>query len=249
MSIEELTNKEDAEFWKRIPGANLDERFLDGVRKATISYLNRDIQYITVTAPEQGLTFVDEYRDGKRHVKVIDPGLPSTVEVKYRNGACHSWSSTHIEVVHCKMWGIPLSFDCRYIFAPQENGGLWCLSVEDGTVKWKSKSRAQFKQILVNPTGSLCCAASQQDIVVLDSATGTEQLRKRITWINDFKVLEKDRILVNANARQWHILNSETLEVAEIIRKKDLDTNWMPTVWKRLFQERHPSENEDSITS
>mgnify|MGYP004508074093 FL=1 len=248
MCIEELVNKEDAEFWERIPCANLDERVLVGIRKATVSYLKRDIQYITVTAPEQGLTFVDEYRDGKRHVKVIDPGLPSTVEVKYRNGTCHAWSTTHIDVVHCKMWGIPLSFDCRYIFAPQKNGSLCCLSVEDGSVQWKTKSRAQFKQILVNPTGTLRCAASERDIVVLDSATGEEQLRKRITWINDFYVLEKDRILVEANARQWHILNSETLEVTEVILKKNLDTNWMPTIWERLFRERHPSEDEEPIT-
>ena len=88
---------------------------------------------------------------------------------------------------------------------------------------------------------------SSRALVYQDKKTA-KLLRKRITWINDFYVLEKDRILVEANARQWHILNSETLEVTEVILKKNLDTNWMPTIWERLFRERHPSEDEEPIT-
>lgn len=224
----------------------MDEKRLLAPRKAKISYGNREIRYITATAPYQELKMEVEYRNGIRHVKVITPDLPVKIEVEYRNGTCLCWDTRHINVAFCMMWGIPLSLDCRYIFAPQEHGGLWCLSVEDGSVQWKTKSRAQFKHILVNAAGSICCAVSEHDIVVLDSMTGTEQVRKKVSWINDFKVLGKDKILVEANARQWYILNSETLEILEIIHKKELNPENEQAIWKRVFQEWKIAEDDNS---
>lgn len=237
---------ECSDSWKKIPGANVDERCQPGQRNAKISYENREIRYITVTTPDQKLKIEDEYRNGIRHFKVTDLGLPSIIEVEYRNGTRLSWSSTYIDVVFSKMWGIPLSFDCQHIFAPQKGGGLWCLSAENGAVQWKTKSRAQFKQVLVNRIGSLCCAVSEHDIVILDSTTGTEQIKKRISWINDFAVLGTNKILVEANSKQWHILNSETLEVVEIIYKKELNLGDRLAEWEYLYQKYSTTEDDNS---
>lgn len=231
--------------WEQIPSANLDEQILLAPLKAKIRYGGRQIHFITATDPGQPLKIEKEYRNGIIHPKVVEPDLPVKIEVEYRNGTSLSWNTTHINVTFCMMWGIPLSFDCRNIFAPQKHGGLWCLSVEDGTVKWKTKSRAQFKQVLVNVTGSLCCAASEHDIVILDGTTGTEQIKKRISWINDFAVLGTNRILVEANSKQWHILNSETLEVVEIIYKKELNLGDRLAEWEYLFQKYSTTEDDN----
>ena len=200
--------------WKRIPGANIDEEALLSQGNVKIRYRDREIQYISAT----------------------NIGQEVNIEVQYSSGKRIFWSTTCVDVAFSMLWGIPLSFDCMYIFAPQVNGGVRCLSVEDGSIKWKTKSKAHFKQIMVNTTGSICCASGEHDIVVLDSTTGFEMANKRIGVNNHFTVLGKDRLLVEATSTKWYMLNSETLEIIEIINKKDLNSHKGQEMWKRIFQ-------------
>ena len=90
---------------------------------------------------------------------------------------------------------------------------------------------------MVNPTGSICCASGEHNIVVLDNTTGEELLNKRISMDNQFTVLGKDKILVEATSTKWYVLNSETLETIEIIRKKDSNSLRGQEMWKRIFQD------------
>lgn len=201
--------------WKRLSCANIDESALLSPGKAIIRYKDREIRYISATHSDQ---------------KVV-------IEVQYRNGKRVSWNTTQVVVVHCMMWGIPLSFDCKYIFVPLRNGGVRCLSVEDGSIVWKSKSRAHFKQIMVNTTGSICCASGENHIVVLDGTTGAEKTSKRISTNNNFSVIGKERILIEATSTKWYILHSETLNIIEEISKKDLNSLNGREIWKRVYKE------------
>lgn len=206
---------EHAGLWKRIPGANIDEEVQHSPGNVVIHYRDREIQYISATQSDQRVN----------------------IEVRYRCGKRLSWCTNNVDVTFSMLWGIPLSFDCRYIFVPQVNGGVWCLSVEDGSVKWKTKSKAHFKQIMVNPAGSICCASGTNNIVVLDISTGAETTSKRIARNNQFKVLGKDRILVDATAANWIVMNSETLKTIEVLNKKDLNAQKGQEIWKRIFRD------------
>lgn len=206
---------EHTDLWKRIPGANIDEEALLSPGNVKIRYRDRAIRYISATHLDEEVT----------------------IEVQYSSGKKLFWSTTNIDVTFSMLWGIPLSFDCMYIFAPQVNGGVRCLSVKDGSIKWKTKSKAHFKQIMVNTTGSICCASGEHEIVVLDSTTGVERGKKRISVNNQFTVLGKDKILVEATSTKWYVLNSETLETIEIINKKDLNSHKGQEIWKRIFKD------------
>lgn len=206
---------EHTDLWKRIPGANIDEDALLSPGNVKIRYRDREIRYISATHLDEEVT----------------------IEVQYSSGKKLFWSTTNIDVTFSMLWGIPLSFDCMYIFAPQVNGGVQCLSVKDGSIKWKTKSKAYFKQIMVNTTGSICCASGAHDIVVLDSTTGVEKAKKRISENNQFTVLGKDKILVEATSTKWYVLNSETLDTIEIINKKDLNSHKGQKIWKRIFKD------------
>ena len=206
---------EHTDLWKRIAGANIDEEALLSPGNVKIRYRDRAIRYISATNLDQEVN----------------------IEVQYSNGKRLFWNTTSVDVTFSMLWGIPLSFDCMYIFAPQANGGVWCLSVEDGSIKWKTKSKSHFKQIMVNTTDSICCASGEHDIVVLDSTTGVEGVKKRIGMNNHFTVLGKDRLLVEATSTKWYVLNSETLETLEIINKKDLNSQKGQEIWKRIFQD------------
>lgn len=203
------------ELWKRIPGANIDQEALLSPGNVKIHYKDRDIEYISAI-----------HSDREVHI-----------EIQYRDGNQICWDTTNINVTFSMMWGIPLSLDCRHIFVPHSKGGVRCLCVEDGSIKWKTKSKAHFKHIMVNPTGSICCASGEHNIVVLDNTTGEELLNKRISMDNQFTVLGKDKILVEATSTKWYVLNSETLETIEIIRKKDSNSLRGQEMWKRIFQD------------
>lgn len=206
---------EQADSWKRIPGANIDEEVLLSPGNVKIRYKGRAIQYISATNSDQKVN----------------------IEVQYSSGKRIFWSTSNVDITSCMLWGIPLSFDCMYLFAPQINGGVWCLSVEDGSIQWKSKSKAHVKQIMVNTTGSICCASGEHNIVVLDNTTGTELVSKRIGMNNHFTVLGKARLLVEATSTKWYVLHSETLEIIEMISKKDLNSPKGQEMWKRIFQD------------
>jgi len=206
---------EHTDSWKRIPGANIDEEALLKPGNVKIRYRDRAIQYITAKQTDQNVD----------------------IEVQFCNGKSLFWSTANVDVTFSMLWGIPLSFDCKYIFAPQVNGGVWCLSVENGSVKWKSKSRANFKQIMVNTTGSICCASGEHNIVVLDIATGVEKAKRRISVNNHFTVLGKHKLLVEATSAKWYVLDSETLDIIEIISKKDLNSYRGQEIWKRIFED------------
>lgn len=203
--------------WKRVDGGNIDEQIICYPHTARVHYKNRDIRFITVQSDEQ----CDSV----------------SVEIEYNNGNVDQWVSSQIDVVFCMMWGIPLSFDCKYIFVPQDKGGVCCLSAKDGALVWKTKSRELFKQILVNGNNTLCCASGNHRIVVLDSMTGNELSALRISNINQFSVLGKDRILVDATAKSWYVVHSETLEIMETIDKKMLNTLNGREIWKRIYCE------------
>lgn len=211
--------------WKRIPGTNMDEEALLSPGKVIIRYRDREIQYISATHSDRKVDIDVQYRCGKRL----------------------SWSTANVDVTFSMLWGIPLSFDCKYIFAPQVNGGVQCLSVEDGSIKWKSKSRAQFKQILVNTSGSICCASGEHNIIVLDSATGVERTSKRISANNHFTVLGKEKILVEATSTKWYVLNSETLDIVETISKKDLNSRYGQEIWKRIYKEWETTSTDNAV--
>ena len=220
---------ENRESWKRIPGGNIDSEALIKPRYVKIRYRGRAIQSITVL------------HEGE------EEAVESKVEIQYSNGKQISWYTTKVNVVYGMLWGIPLSFDCRYIYAPQSNGGVCCLSVEDGSVKWKSKSKATFMQILVNPNGSICCASGPHDVVILDGDTGIEKNKRYITKCNQFQVLGKDRILVEATSQKYYVFNSETLETIEVITKKELNTQNGREIWKRIYAEWNSAFREDDV--
>ena len=212
---------EHREAWKRIPGANIDEEALLDSGSVKIRYKDRAI----------------------RCISALDGGEKVNIEVQYSNGNRLFWSTTNINVTFSMLWGIPLSYDCMHIFAPQVNGGVCCISVEDGSIMWKTKSRAHFKQIMVNKTGSICCASGEHDIVVLNSVTGAEIVKKRISVNNHFTVLGNSSVLVEATSTTWNILNSETLETIEILKKNELNSSNGREIWKRVFREWESGNN------
>lgn len=208
-------NIEHTDLWKRIPGANIDEEVLLSPGKVKIRYQGREIYCISAENSEESVN----------------------VEVQYCTGERISWRTTRIDITSSMLWGIPLSFDCMHLFAPQVGGGVCCLLVKDGSICWKTKSRAHFKQIMVNPVASLCCACGEHDIVVLDIETGAEISKKRISLNNHFTVLGTNRILVEATSTKWCVLNSESLETIEVISKKDLNTHQGQEIWRRIFKD------------
>lgn len=201
--------------WERIAGANIDETILCSPQSAKVRYANREIAYITVFQHED-----------ERDV---------TVEVQYSSGFSAMWKTMYIDVAFCMLWGIPLSLDCKKIYTPQVNGRVYCLSASDGSPLWKTKSREHFKNILVNTDETLCCAAGNNRIVVLDGASGNEICSRKVSIDNQFTVLGDNRILVEATSSKWYVLDSQTLKIIETIQKKDLNSAQGQEIWKRIF--------------
>lgn len=206
---------EEKKSWERIVGANIDETILCSPQSTKVRYANREIAYITVFQHED-----------ERDV---------TVEVQYKSGLSVMWKTMYIDVALCMLWGIPLSLHCKQIYTPQVNGGVNCLSAEDGSLLWKTKSREHFKNIMVNTDETLCCAAGNNRIVVLDSASGNEICSRKVSIDNQFTVLGVNRILVEATALKWYVLDSQTLKIIEIIQKKDINSSQGQEIWKRIF--------------
>lgn len=202
--------------WERIAGANIDETILCNPQSAKVRYANREITYITVFQHED-----------ERDV---------TVEVQYSSGFSAMWKTMYIDVAFCMLWGIPLSLHCKQIYTPQVNGGVYCLSAGDGSLLWKTKSREHFKNIMVNTDETLCCAAGNNRIVVLDSVSGNEICSRKVSFDNQFTVLGDNKILVEATASKWYVLDSQTLKTIEMIQKKDINSAQEQEIWKRIFR-------------
>lgn len=169
----------------------------------------------------------------------------SEVTVRLRDGRSYTWRSPYFNSFFCQMYGIPLSQECDRIFIQHYRGGLFCLSVTDGSLLWRSKSRAVFNHNLVNEDGTLCIAMSERSVVLLDQAADQELKRVRLRSPNGFTILGKDRILVEVPRARWQILDSRAFQVLEEITRKQRDSAEGAAMWKRIFREWNP-ENEEA---
>lgn len=199
--------------WERIAGANIDETILCSPQSAKVRYANREIAYITVMQHESDVT----------------------VEVQYKSGFSVMWKTRYIDVAFCMLWGIPLSLHCKQIYAPQVNGGVYCLSARDGSLLWKTRSREHFKNIMVNTDETLCCAAGNNRIAVLNGTSGNEICSRKVSIENQFTVLGVNRILVEATSSMWYVLDSRNLKIIEMLQKRDLNSAQGQKIWKRIF--------------
>lgn len=199
---------------RRPIGANLGETIICSPNKAIIRYKGHAINIIQVSC-----------KDGCADTEV---------QFFFNSGRTLSWKTQSIEIAACMMWGIPLSRDDRFIYVPQEKGRLFCLSVDNGVLMWRTKSKEHFKNILVNPNGTLCCACGTGRIVVIDAVTGDELCTRKATN-NQFTVLSNETILVEFASR-WEIWDSTTLVTIESFSKKEMNSVHGRKIWVQIFK-------------
>ncbi len=56
----------------------------------------------------------------------------------------------------------------------------------------------------------------------------------------------EDMVLVEATAKSWYVVHSETLEIIEIIQRKEINSIHGRDIWKRVYSERNSAPEEDN---
>lgn len=131
------------------------------------------------------------------------------------------WSSRKLYLTGFIMYGIPISLDGSKLFAPQSNGGLICYELITGKILWKTKSKAEYSHIFVNPN-TICCAKSRNEIQLIDIETGEVIKSHKTPFDNRFEVLSDDYILNHTRSKWWEVLSPHTLETVQTIGDKEL---------------------------
>ena len=152
-----------------------------------------------------------------------DQSSENTIVVKQRSGETYTWNSKYFDS-YIDQFGIAVSFDGTRIFAQTWENGLFCINAVTGERIWRTKSRKGITNIFVNDD-TITVQLHDYAMQLLDMNTGKVIKEKRPSTAWGFTALDNQYIICHTTARQWELIEANTLEVVETFTHKEFTNN------------------------
>lgn len=141
------------------------------------------------------------------------------VTVYYADYEIYHWNTKWISGYNYQ-FGIPVSFDGRYVFVQTWEYGLLCLDARTGEKIWRTKSRRGITNVLVNQD-TLLCHQREKALQLIDIHTGELIQEKKPATAWGFTPLNHKYIICQVRANRWEIIDAQTLETKKAFTHKD----------------------------
>lgn len=141
------------------------------------------------------------------------------VTVLFEDGSISAWKTKWLSSYNYQ-FGVASSFDGKYIFIQTWENGLFCLDAHTGEKIWRTKSKRGITDIFVNGS-TLLVHQRERALQLIDIRTGEILKEKRPATAWGFTAIDHRHIVCQVTARQWEIIDAESLETKIVFTHRD----------------------------